>query len=114
MKTSEFRIGNIVEWNKKPFTILSIFDYAVQNELWCKPINEIHPIPLTEEILLKHGFEKSSDIFYDEHNWIMIRFIGNGLFFYQKGEYDICKLQYLHQLQNLFFILTGQELEIKL
>ena len=116
MKTSELRRGNIVEWNRKPFVISRIFEDSVENELWCKPIGEIHPILLTEEILLKCGFDEQI-LFEDE-----CPFFCNGDFslycedwnkdkFYHDTEMAI---KYVHQLQNLYFALTGEELNIKL
>ena len=113
METSDFRRGNIVEWNKKPFIICRIFEDCVENELWCKPINEIHPIPLTEEILLKCGFDKQI-LFEDE-----CCFFCNGDLslscedwnkdkFYYNTEIEI---KYVHQLQNLCFALTLEELK---
>lgn len=77
--------------------------------------NYANPIPLTEDILLKCGFIQSSNIFtyksfvleiYDETQkaiWWRDRYLG------------ICqRLGGLHQLQNLYFSLTGQELQVNL
>lgn len=127
MKTSEFRRGNIVEWNRKPFVISRIFDDSVENELWCKPIDEIHPIPLTEEILLKCGFERNMPedtfIIYNSFEFDIKSVNGiNGqiqLFVFNYGGIgalsdSLCHIKYLHQLQNLYFTLVGIELEIEL
>lgn len=78
-------------------------------------------IPLTEEILLKCGFEKSNDLdkFYHLdllNEWTRIYF---------NPKYKVCTLsinqhdsrisiQYLHELQNLVFSLTQKELTIQL
>lgn len=75
----------------------------------------IEPIPLTEEILLKCGFDKflkgikCSDI-YDTYR------LG---FFQIENHYGIyvfhgVEIKHLHQLQNLYFALTGEELKIEL
>jgi hypothetical protein len=82
------------------------------------------PILLTPEILEKAGFEKqrSSDNVLDNyfigenpitHDWIMsLQWIdGRESPFYKNGYHQI---KYLHQLQNLFYSLTGKELEINL
>lgn len=83
-------------------------------------INNIEPIELTEEILLKCGFEEyelNDDLGY------ALRKIVNGIFFKYDIEYgevsifinnEVVSFKYLHQLQNLYFSLTGEELEIKL
>lgn len=73
------------------------------------PIN-LSPIPLTEELLLKCGFEK--------HKWGILTFY-NPLIeldcnFCLKGvDYNI-HIQSLHQLQNIYFDLTGKELMVNL
>lgn len=71
----------------------------------------LNPIPLSEELLLKCGFEK--------HQW------GDAVIYYSplleldahfclKGvDYNI-QVKSLHQLQNLYFDLTGKELEVNL
>lgn len=69
------------------------------------------PIPLTEEILLKCGFDKVREYFtiYNEFD----------VFKDNKGYYTHINcgniyLNSLHQLQNLFYTLTGEELQINL
>lgn len=85
----------------------------------------VDPIPLTEEILLKCGFELGA------YNWYMLMFKNKNIKIniksnmlciesYYDGEIkssmQILGLEKkkLHQLQNLYFALTGTELEIKL
>lgn len=76
----------------------------------------LSPIPLTEEILLKCGAKKKKyGVMYMSVKGFTIEFelIKNNIY----GSYlemiglDI---QYLHELQNLFFALTGKELEVNL
>lgn len=115
MNANELRIGNIVEWGRLPFTVCSIGKSHVENEWWSKPISEIYAIPLTEEVLLKYGFKfdcefnLTRDMFEIQKSNIN----HNSFLFYMKGAYGV-ELKYLHQLQNLFFALTGQELETTL
>jgi len=73
------------------------------------------PIPLTEEILLKCGFE------YDELNYFYSLYYNNfKLEFHFDEQYEFwlndisMEVKYLHQLQNLYFALTGKELDIDL
>jgi hypothetical protein len=73
------------------------------------PSDKLKPIPLTEEWLLKFGFDK-----------IDFQFIKNGIKLfpirdlYYRGNFPIkSDIKYVHQLQNLFFALTGEELTIK-
>ncbi len=89
---------------------------------------EINPIPLTPEILESCGFEKYTHepgyaIGSDEKNErcneyskgkLSIMDWGNGFFLSNSFSFDLrIELNHLHQLQNLYFALTGKELEIK-
>ena len=93
----------------------------------CNSCNKFEPIPITEELLLKAGFYKAqylTDVFR------ISPLDKSGLYFYFDknfegaddeniiGDYDECvhiRLpKYVHQLQNLYFALTGKELEINL
>lgn len=72
----------------------------------------IKPIPLTEEWLLKFGYseiEFSIPKKYRNHSRVSLRcnFDDERLF------YDGRQIQYVHQLQNLYFALCGEELTIK-
>lgn len=80
-------------------------------------INSCKPIPLTEEWLLKFGFKNHLDTIWI--HWSK----ESGLFEIStrlpQGSYGLwingtmgC-FEYVHQLQNLFFALTGEELTIK-
>ena len=65
-------------------------------------------IILTEEWLIKFGYTKE-----DSNFW----FIGHIVWEYDKGVF-ICNkngitLKYVHQLQNLYFALTGKELTLQ-
>ncbi len=71
----------------------------------------IEPIPLTEEWLLKFGFEYDSIIWGKE----LLMLSPNETFFniwvetLTYGRLEI-EMRYVHQLQNLYFALTGEEL----
>jgi len=67
--------------------------------------SDFEPIPLNEEWLLKFGFSG-----WDKGNYTMILSNGN----FMEFEYVIAKnIKYVHQLQNLYFALTNEELTIK-
>lgn len=119
----ELRIGNYVQFYRKiedqdpsQASICSIFetdgDYYVKFEdgFCVNTERGIKAIPITEELLLKSGFEK--------HKWGILTFY-NPLIeldcnFCLKGvDYNI-QIQSLHQLQNIYFALTGKELEVSL
>ncbi len=73
---------------------------------------DLSPIPLTEEILLKCGFKKiEPEGWYrkvTEREASMELFNGSP-FHYADGNFSP-DINYLHQLQNLYYSLTGEEL----
>lgn len=103
--------------------------------LWCSNKYTNNPplkgIPLTEEWLIKFGFlKKESRSMYDNRdeytfkNTIITLHEMSPNFYLskhckietafqnEKGVYNYLKLEYVHQLQNLYHSLTGQELTI--
>jgi hypothetical protein len=131
MKANELRIGNLVycwnpAYNVPPNTydtIITINWKHIRNCVEQPNHGTYKPIPLTEEILLKAGFEKSGEgIFnHDYFNGVYFEidseFIGNDNENIC-GDFDECvhirMPKELHKLQNIVFDLTGKELEIKL
>ena len=109
MKASELRIGN---WLNDGF-----FDFQVevQDILIISDMPEglnIKPIPLTEEWLMKFGFiqEHCCNGKYERWNkdCVYIEKI-NHVF-----HHDFISIGAIHQLQNLYFALTGEELQLNL
>ena len=74
------------------------------------------PIPLTTEMLMKClNFKEGLYTLKDLRGYfVALHLDGNVYAEYFIGHYSVCKVEFLHQLQNLYFALTGQELEIKL
>lgn len=86
--------------------------------------NDIHPIPLTEEILLKamgfqlnythlHSFREAN---YDKNDFMISHEItenGDRWLVSFRGPH-VKILHFVHEFQNLYWVLTGNELEIKL
>ena len=72
---------------------------------------EVKPIPLTEEWLERFGFEYS-DLNGDSGLWKIPPFQIYGKYNQFIYEYAL-DVNYVHQLQNLYFSLTGEELTIK-
>jgi hypothetical protein len=71
------------------------------------------PIPLTPELLEKAGFKKG------EYTFAKMDFTLNynsdlGDYRYRRQDGGATSIIHLHQLQNLYFALTGEELEITL
>ena len=154
MRANELRLGNYLQLDGENYHVNEI-----QNSLQCVELkrknlenpkindyeecdldcDDLLPIPLTEEILLKFGFEKvknkdkedlreyightvqkakyaifGTDIFITkvDKRGLLRRSIECDfmVLFYHKS----IPIKHLHQLQNLYFALTGQELEINL
>lgn len=79
---------------------------------------DIEPIDLDEEWLLKFGFEYDNGFYvspcHEFHTGIKTPFvIWNGDWNEVDKHYPIRKIHYVHQIQNLYFALTGKELELK-
>ena len=85
---------------------------------WRQYPNCCEPIPLTEEWLLKFGFEKSGGGLYLTYETFEMYYINGVLGLSARVSdpnegYIDTKIKYVHQLQNLHFALTGEELTIK-
>ena len=110
-----------------------------KNGTWINSLELVGPIQITKEWLLKFGFEEKNDCFMEKNVPIKS---GNTIFTLTHNYYDInhnyedeihCSLEvgewthnsepesifsipyikHVHQLQNLYFALTGEELTIK-
>jgi hypothetical protein len=117
MKASELRLGNLVSnmnprHNDSILTIESIGDNHEVNVFYRKYLlSELEPIPLTEEWLLKFGWVKSKEYQYywsDSNVIIDLNHAGYSCL--------LCgitvSLKHVHELQNLYFALTGEELTL--
>lgn len=113
MKAKQIRIGNLVmdghEVEKVNARMISMLagNHA-----------DFDPIPLTEEWLLKFGFEfhvnaNCENFYYTKDAFICIRCDEDFEWFrYYNGDF-YSEIEYVHQLQNLYFALTGEELTLK-
>lgn len=83
-------------------------------------------IPLTEEHLIKFGFDNVRKNMLFCHNEYHNRRINEGAYYvepvgdafnhwylYHKVKMITSNIRYVHQLQNLYFALCGKELELK-
>lgn len=120
MESTELRIGNIVvheptidDWEEivvKPGTI-------IQCEI--SP-DSYEPVLLTNKWLLKLGFTVRDDKYAhlnlpSSGAYIYINQSGTGVALENEEGFELCysvELKYVHQVQNLYFTLTGKELII--
>jgi hypothetical protein len=116
MNARELRIGNLVIWNGDPEETGLIcpidgedIDKMERSEAYSK---EHLPIPLTEMWLNKFEWErvKAYEFVFLNNNYFSIDSSGR---LYYMDDYTAVDIQYVHQLQNLYFALTGEELIIK-
>jgi len=134
IKAEGLRIGNFV--NTRHYNILKVTSLDSRKG-YCNTYEDIYgtstggvikPIPLTEDILLDCGFSITCDpenVHYkinvcNEYNekFVINRKVGYNVFYIQHKDCNdylhfTTQIKYVHQLQNLYFALTGKELEFK-
>ena len=111
MKTSELRIGNHLNLEGKKVVVSGIINksyLSLDFEYGSTNIDSIKPIELTKELLLKFGFVLSGNR-YDYQGFCFFWDKSNGVFLLSdpKPKY---RIKYVHQLQNWFYAITGDEL----
>ena len=79
---------------------------------------DVFPIVLTEDILLKCGFEfissQQGQTYYHKDGWIVLQSYGKWHYSPSLSNTVGKSIDYLHQLQDLYFALTGEELNVEL
>lgn len=114
MKLGELRYGNIVSRVEcETDTVIGVTSegaYFPDGDI--KTLDTVYPIALTEEWMLKLGFKLCLN-----QEWLLCKGalclnLGNNNIWEYGGKVLTGPI-YVHQLQNLYFALTGQELEIK-
>lgn len=141
MKANELRIGNLVLTCTPNMEIMiphlksevqaltmfgeALFCHTPQHEGFKMHYNHIMGIELTEEWLMKSGFNNYRGVYrlqlYNSDHFLRGHIV-KGALSCALDEYDVIgdresvsliRIKYVHQLQNLYFALTGTELEIK-
>jgi hypothetical protein len=121
MKANELRIGNLVLDGNKEIQVFMLDVDLDRDRVNYTGIEGLKPIPLTKEWLLKFGFEDVKQ--YNDFSFQKL--MNDGLFFclddslevyigqMQYFSHSLVVIKYVHQLQNLYFALTQEELEKK-
>ena len=119
MKAQELRIGNFVKY-RNDIAKIDLEDFKLMCEFPTSH-SSWKPIPLTEDWLLRFGFEVEVKTAYSTGLPVDFNI-------YKKGSFKFNEIQgnwwvygvlvkkqplYVHKLQNLYFALTGEELTIK-
>lgn len=140
LKCSDLRIGNYLKYNSKIVEVFGLrpryIEYYDEDEFLVGDNPEyFEPIELTEELLVKIGFELVNTkrlagyelvkelennvyeffvfkIFDNNDTLLNIRKQKGGGFEY--GEFTKRGIKYLHELQNAYYLLTNEELEVEL
>ena len=120
IQPQELRIGNYIFYKNEIFEVDAIsksHTYLLKGKNIVKTTPEcLNPIPLTEKILLKFGFEKQHNE-DDFDYWFKKGFCDDILWEHSEGFCHSLNyggdIKYVHQLQNLYFALTGEELTFK-
>ena len=123
MKKEELMYGNKLLFLNEVVTFSHISQIREDGVFWIKTIEpkidsksfHFKPIPITEEWLLKFGFFKYNNAYVLEkpnENIMNFKFSIWSDFTYNSSEFPV-ELKYAHQLQNLYFALTGTHLKLK-
>lgn len=127
MKTTELRIGNFIKYGAdtlsvKQFTERTILLNGLRDTLINIDSESAEPIPLTEEWLINLGFEKGlistgnkEEYGYSKNLLMLLRFQESDNWYACPYGYPIGieRTFHVHQLQNIFYALTGKELTHK-
>lgn len=126
MKNTELKIGNYVQHNDEIIKVEQITKRKIgyhrngdKSRMHYLKYSEIKPIEITEDILIRLGFEETFDDTYpeilrydkinvikDERLWVHIF---NGCTWYRFGS----RIKYIHELQNAYFVVNNKELNLQ-
>ena len=115
MNVKELRIGNYVSNGNNEILVdcHTIYD----NSVICTGL--LKTIPLTEEWLVKFGFERTSygrefkGFHLEASSRVLATDVLSGFSWEQVVDEKYLRILHVHQLQNLYFALTNEELTIK-
>jgi len=135
LEAKDLRIGNWYQWAHEESISYKQVDpefIHIQHEYDTNPDDDqfargwwAQPIPLNKEWFLKFGFEHKSNHFTIKTGWyyslsqekiqskLRIKLTRNENFHVKSPANGTIYLKYVHQLQNLYFVLAEKELEIK-
>lgn len=116
---NELRIGNYIQdYDKTKILVVENIDSTLKykelngTESSSNHITNLKPIEISEDWLIKIGYEKTGSFYrISKSRFAEVYVSSEGI--------DVCvhsvtldHIQYVHQLQNLYFSLTGRELTV--
>lgn len=113
MIVNEIRVGNII--GLQDGSLFRVTEEVVRaSEFWEKLPDLFHAVPLTEELLLKMGFEEESTLVFSLRalHELVIRKREDQFEIIFYGKPVVCKPFSVHRLQNLIYELADEELTI--
>lgn len=133
-KPQDLRIGNLInDTNDFTMQVVGLFKDEVlldfegnQGDVFVytgKELELLKPIPITEEYLIRLGFQRKSRgkdfvwvhdyyMFTHKSGWYF-RFKFDGYITFNYGKLFFREIKYVHQLQNFYFEITGDEITFK-
>ncbi len=119
MRPQELRIGNLVDLGKRIAKVIDIGHNSCtvvdleETQDTLESYERTQGIVITEEWLLKFGFCTSD---WDNHSTLRKQLLDSSLVYdkesktFDLGDLLNIKIEYVHQVQNLYFALTSEEL----
>lgn len=126
-EAKNFRIGNLVDLGNRIGRISELLSNHCmvvdleETQDTLEDFDRVQGIPLTEEWLVKFGFDKEEAVatgiaVWDEFYIGSFEISNSGTGFsdwsFLPYQGNVVKIKYVHQLQNLYFTLTGEELTL--
>ncbi|MBP1165072.1 hypothetical protein JOE44_001956 [Chryseobacterium sp. PvR013] len=117
----ELRLGNLTKDSRgKILTVLELLEsyarvYTIRKEWWSSTsYDDLEPIELNEDWLFKLGYEcNKNEYSISGHDRFNVFQSVKGPYIFCDDKIAIKYVKYVHELQNIFFALTGEELTIK-
>jgi len=115
MDIRDFRCHIYVNHCEDGLTRIELGDFELIHD-GSRSISEYSGIPITKEWIERFGFRESNSIW--ENGYENEELLIDSSLYPIISTNDGCfrfgnKIEFVHQLQNLYYILTGKELEIK-
>ena len=117
MDAKELRVGNLI-YNEYTKQVQEVYPEMITQLSRLGIENNMKPIPLTEDWLLNFGFNYNDD----DCVYLALKYRGFCIYSDDYDEFSIATIKvqnfrivikHVHQLQNLYFFLTTEELTIK-